>query len=304
MPAITSANAAQAIVKLVAAQGLPPVMGALVMGNLVNRDYEPTLANAGDTVNIPIPPMLEANVITEGGNVTTQNPSLGNAQIILSQHAESTFQIPDVTAALVGAEKGDFSLMNKYLTPAMIAIATQIEKDLLGLYSTLNAITATGTLLTSLNESTVDLSEKALFDNLVPEAEKLNLIVSSQGYSDLRQIERFSQENTVGSGQAIQTGKVGTLKGFDVFRSQYVTFVSGTGTYNLAFAKDAFALVTRRLPQPLPGTGAIAEYAELGNFGLRIVMSYAPNTLAQQFTVDCLYGVGVLRPTFGVVVQS
>ena len=48
----------------------------------------------------------------------------------------------------------------------------------------------------------------------------------------------------------------------------------------------------RRLPQPLPGTGAIAEYAELGNFGMRVVMSYQPNTLAQQFTVDVLYGCG------------
>lgn len=303
MPAITSANAAQAIVKLVAAQGLPPVMGALVMGNLVNRDFEPTLANAGDTVNVPIPPMLKANVVSEGGTVLTQNPSLGNAQIVLSQHAESTFQIPDVTAALVGAEKGDFSLMNKYLTPAMIAIATQIEQDLLGLYATLNAIAPTGTSAVSLNESTIDLSEKALFDNLVPEAEKLSLIVSSKGYSDLRQIERFSEEKTIGTGDAIKTGRVGTLKGFDVYRSQYVQMPSST-TYNLAFARDAFALVIRRLPQPLPGTGAVAEYAELGNFGVRIVMSYAPNTLAQQFTVDVLYGVAVLRPTFGVVVQS
>jgi hypothetical protein len=54
------------------------------------------------------------------------------------------------------------------------------------------------------------------------------------------------------------------------------------------------------LPQPLPGTGAIAEYAELGNFGMRVVMSYQPNTLAQQFTVDVLYGCGVLRNSAGV----
>ena len=57
--------------------------------------------------------------------------------------------------------------------------------------------------------------------------------------------------------------------------------------------------MVRRLPQPLPGTGAIAEYAELGNFGMRVVMSYQPNTLAQQFTVDVLYGCGVLRNSVG-----
>ena len=48
----------------------------------------------------------------------------------------------------------------------------------------------------------------------------------------------------------------------------------------------------------------IAEYAELGNFGVRVTMSYQPNTLAQQFTVDVLYGAAVLRNSFGVQVSS
>ena len=97
MPAITSTNVATAIVKLVAADALPALVSNLVMGNLVNRDYEPTLAQAGDTVNVPIPPALVANNIAEGGTVTTQNPNLGNAQIVLNTHVEATFQIPDVT---------------------------------------------------------------------------------------------------------------------------------------------------------------------------------------------------------------
>jgi len=101
-------------------------------------------------------------------------------------------------------------------------------------------------------------------------------------------------------------GAVGKIKDFFVFRSQLVQ-ATGSGpvnTHNLAFARDAIGLVIRRLPQPLPGTGAIAEYAEMGNFGIRVVMSYQPNTLAQQFTVDVLYGTAVLRNSFGVQVNS
>jgi hypothetical protein len=82
-----------------------------------------------------------------------------------------------------------------------------------------------------------------------------------------------------------------------------VTKVS-TLYHNLAFVRDAIGLVVRRLPMPLPGTGAIAEYAEMANFGMRVTMSYAPNTLAQQFTVDCLYGCAPLRQNFAVDVQS
>jgi hypothetical protein len=37
---------------------------------------------------------------------------------------------------------------------------------------------------------------------------------------------------------------------------------------------------------------------------MRVTMSYQPNTLAQQFTVDVLYGVGVLRTNFAVQVNS
>jgi hypothetical protein len=37
---------------------------------------------------------------------------------------------------------------------------------------------------------------------------------------------------------------------------------------------------------------------------MRVVLSYAPNTLAQQFTVDVLYGCGVLRNVYGVQALS
>ncbi len=303
MASITSANAAQAIVKLVSAQGLPALMGNLVMGNLVNRDYEPTLAQAGDTVNIPIPPIMTRNNIAEGGSVVPQNPSLGNAQVVLNIHAEATFTIPDVTAALVGAERGDFSLLNKYMQPSAIALAEGVETDLLNLYTNLTVNTDVGTSAISLTESTIDKADQALFDAKVPQVAPKYLVVSSTGYSDLRQIPRFTQENTSGTGASITTGKIGKLKDFDVYRSQFVAKPSST-TYNLAFARDAFALVMRRLPQPMPGTGAIAEYAELGNFGYRVVMSYQPGTLSQQFTLDMLYGVAVLRHAYGVRVLS
>ena len=122
MATITSANVASAIVKLVAADALPALVGNLVMGNLVNRDYEPVLAQAGDTVNIPIPPVLVANNIAEGGQVIAQNPNLGNAQIVLNTHAEATFQIPDVTKVLAVPD-----LLRVYMQPAVVAIAESIE---------------------------------------------------------------------------------------------------------------------------------------------------------------------------------
>lgn len=303
MADITSANVANAIVKLVAADALPALMGNLVMGNLVNRDYEPTLAQAGDTVNVPIPPTLVANNIAEGGMVQTQNPNLGNAAIVLNTHAEATFQIPDVTKVLAVPD-----LLKLYMQPAVVALAERIESDLLTIYPQFTSNTPVGTGGSALTEATVDTAETALFAAKVPASASKYLVVSASTYSDLRQIPRFSEFNTAGEAglRALVDGAVGKMKDFYIFRSQFVatTGSAPATTHNLAFSRDAIGLVVRRLPQPLPGTGAIAEYAELGSFGMRVTMSYQPNTLAQQFTVDVLYGAGVLRNSFAVQVNS
>ncbi len=302
MPAITSSNLANAIVKLVAVDALPALTGNLVMGNLVNRDFEPTLAQGGDTVNVPIPPTLVANNLNEGGTVQTQNPSLGNAQIVLNTHAEATFVVPDVTKVLAVPD-----LLKLYMQPAMVALAEKIETDLLNTYALFTANTPVGTAGSPITEAVVDDAETALFQAKVPASEPRYLVVDAGTYGQLRQLERFSEYQTAGEAglRALVDGTVGKIKDFYVFRSQFVSKTgSPTATHNLAFTKSALGLVIRRLPQPLPGTGGIAEYAELGNFGMRVVLSYQPNTLAQQFTVDVLYGVGVLRNQFGVQVNS
>lgn len=303
MPTITSANLANAIVKLVAADALPALMGNLVMGNLVNRDFEPVLANSGDTVNVPIPPAMTANNIAEGGSVQTQNPNAGNAQIVLDTHVEASFQIPDVTKVLAVPD-----LMQLYMGPAIAAIAERIEGDLLGLYAGFSTNTPVGTGGTPITEAVIDSAETALFTAKVPAGQQKYLVVDSGAYSTMRQLTRFSEYQTAGEAgvRALIEGTIGRMKDFYVFRSQFVkkTGAAPVTTNNIAFARDAIGLVMRRLPRPLAGTGAIAEYAEAGNFGMRVVMSYQPDTLAQQFTVDVLYGKGILRNNFGVQVRS
>ena len=277
----TSSNVASALVKLVAMEALPDLMGNLVMGNLVNRDYQPTLAQGGDTVSVP---------------------SLGNAQIVLNTHAEATFQVPDATKALLFRH-----LLKLYMQPAMVALAERIETDLLNTYALFTANNAVGTVGSPITEAVVDAAETQLFQSKVPASEPKYLVVDANTYAQLRQIERFSEYQTAGEAglRALVDGTVGKIKDFFVFRSQFVAKTgSPVNTHNLAFTRSALGLVIRRLSQPLPGTGAIAEYADLGNFGLRVTLSYQPNTLAQQFTVDVLYGVAVLRNQFGVQVNS
>lgn len=295
---ITSSTVARAITRMVATDALPALMGNLIMGNLVNRNFETIIKNAGDTVDVPIPPIMVANNIADAGSVQNQNPSPGNASIVLDTHAEATFTITDIAKVLANPD-----LLKMYMDPAIIALSEKVEGDLLNLYPLFTNNAVQGAYNTAITEAVLEAAETAMFDAKVPQSAAKYLVVNGTTYSQLRQIPRFSEMQTAGTSLPIQTGEVGKLKDMFVFRSQYVN-KSGNNTNNLAFASDAMALVTRRLPQPLPGTGAIAEYVEMNGIGMRVVMSYNPNTLAQQFTVDMLYGVGVLRNSFGVQVRS
>lgn len=289
MAAITSANLANAIVKLVAVDALPALIGNLVAGNLVHRDFEPTTAQAGDKVSIPM--------------YDRADPQPREVEIGLTSHIEASFCIPDVTKVIAVPD-----LLRLYMQPAMVALAERVEGDLLGLYSQFTANSPLGTGGTPLAEGVIDAAETALFNAKVPANEPKYLVVDGSTYSALRQVPRFSEYNTAGEAglRALVDGTIGKLKDFYVFRSHFVpkTGASPVTTHNMAFAKSAIGLAIRRLPKPLPGTGGIAEYAELGNFGLRVVMDYQPYTLTQRFTVDILYGVGVLSPERGVQVLS
>src|ERR1700722_5249031 len=225
MPAITSTNVAAAIVKLVAADALPVLVGNLVMGNLVNRDYEPVLGQAGDTVNVPIPPIMVANNILEGGTVQPQNPSLGNAQIVLNTHAEATFQIPDVTKVLAVPD-----LLKIYMQPAVAAIAQKVESDLLNLYAGFTANVPVGSPGTAITESVIDAAETALFLSKVPPNAEKYMVVDAATYSAWRQIPRFSEFQTAGDAglKALIDGTGGRIKAFFVFRSQFIQYTGSS----------------------------------------------------------------------------
>jgi hypothetical protein len=304
MADITSANVTSAILKLIGVRAMPALVANLVMGNLVNRDYEPEMRGTGDVINVVIPPVLVANNIAEGGTVTLQNPSLGNAQITLNTHAEASFAIPDITKVLAYPD-----LMNLYMDPAVKAVATRIETDLLALWPQFTANAALGAT-SAMDEARIDSAERVLFDNLIPQTEPKFLVMSSTAAAAARQVSRFTEMQTIGEKDTMMTaylpngspGLFGKVKDFFAFRSQLVAL--STNYKNLAFHRNAIGLVMRRLPQPLPGTGAIAEYVELGNFGFRVILSYQAGSLATQVTIDTLYGCGLLRNTHGVVVQS
>ena len=284
MPHLVSHNLATAITKLVATDSLPSLLSNLVIGNLVTRNFEPVVATVGDVVKIPT--------------------SWVDHEVPLTTHAEASFQIPDVTKVLAVPD-----LLRLYMEPAVIALAEKIESDLLNLFTGFTGILPGGVPGQPLTEAAIDSAETALFNAKVPVGVPKYLVVDGTAYSHLRRIPRFSEYSSADEAglRNLIDGRIGKLKDFFVFRSYEVAKTSATSpptTNNLAFTKDAIGFAMRRLPPPPLGSQVIAEYAELGSFGMRVILHHNPESFAQILTLDLLYGCSVIRPKHGVVVWS
>lgn len=96
-------------------------------------------------------------------------------------------------------------------------------------------------------------------------------------------------------------GGGGTLKFYPALPStistQVVTVLASHAA-NLAFHKNAFALVTRPLSAPLGA--ARAEVINYNGVSLRVVYGYDMQTKKDTISIDCLYGVKTLTPELAV----
>ena len=74
------------------------------------------------------------------------------------------------------------------------------------------------------------------------------------------------------------------------------------GQYNLAFNRNAIALITRPLAAPAQGAGALSYVASYNDLAIRVTITYDGKSQGHLVTVDLLCGVKVLNPDLGVVV--
>jgi len=110
------------------------------------------------------------------------------------------------------------------------------------------------------------------------------LIIPPVCANDLLGINRFTEQQYIGSGDAIKTGKIGMIYGIDVYISTNcpttTTANTATDRVGVMMHKDALALVEQ--------------------MSVRSQTQYKQEYLGDLFTADTIYGVGELRNDAGL----
>ncbi len=83
-----------------------------------------------------------------------------------------------------------------------------------------------------------------------------------------------------------------------------VAFPGPAGSFNLAFTRNAIAMVNRPLNAPLAGTGARSFVASYNGLSCRVTISYDGSVQGHRVTLDLLMGVAILQEDEAVVMLS
>ncbi len=274
----------------------------LVMAGLVRLDFAAELAEFGDTVNTRKPAKLTAgDVPTDGSDLTASDVSATNIPVTLNKHKHITFKITSREAS-----RSFLNLVDIFLDPAMLGLANRIDIDLLTLFPDFTpnyTVASAGGYKDAISKCRTKLNKnKARTENRA-------LVLSDDDEGGLSNLDMLMKVNESGTSDTLRNGMVGRYKGFDIYRASNVVSVGSPPTrYNIAFQKEAIALVVRvpaNATDQTPGAQQAVQTDPDGGIALRSTISYQHlKAFAHYVSVDTIYGVKTLDSELGVVLRG
>lgn len=292
----TTTTAANFIPELWSDEVIATYKSNLVLANVVTKINHN--GKKGDTIHIPSPVRGSANAKSANTQVTLQGDTHSTVNVSINKHYEYSVVIEDITEV-----QALQSLRRFYTDDAGYALATQVDTDIFALAEGLQGGTVGGsgaseyekaviggdgtTLYTGGSPNDTDITDAGIramiltLDNADVPMDNRCMVIPPIAANDMLGINRFTEQQYIGDGDAIKTGKIGSIYGMDVYVSSNCPSVdSAGGRVGVMLHKDALCLAEQ--------------------MGVRSQTQYKQEYLGDLFTADTLYGVAELRDNAGV----
>lgn len=279
---------------IIAREALMVLRNNAVMAKLVHRDYSSEfVAGVGDTITIRKPATFVAKEFTS--EIELQDATESGIEVKMDKHLDVSFS---VTSKQMAMDIESFS--QQLIVPAMQAFNDKVDKYLLGLYADVTAAVGDGTAMPTNIDGIVDAGAQ-LNKAKTPMTER-RLVLDPLTEAAYLKLGTFHEADKVGdNGTALREASLGRKFGFDTYMDQNVIEAGGV-IQNLAFHKNAFALVTR--PLVLPSGAGKAAIVNYDGFGLRVVYGYDMTKKTDIISIDMLCGVKTLNKDLAVKVLT
>ena len=207
----------------------------MVAANLIHRDFSNEISSFGDVVNTRKPGEFTAKRKTNSDNVTIQDVTATNVQVLLDQHIHTSFIIKD------GEESKSFKdLVNEYLNPAMLSIGRMIDQIVLGqTYHFVDNYGGSLGNLTDTNAKSYILDTRKSMNENKAYVTGRNLILSPGSETELLKLDTFITADKIGDdGTALREASLGRKLGFDMWMCQNSAAPSAGNTTDTNGAVD------------------------------------------------------------------
>ncbi|WP_329544698.1 N4-gp56 family major capsid protein [Streptomyces sp. NBC_01356] len=255
--------------------------GATVFGqpNIINRDYEGEIAQAGDTVHIGS--LTRPTISTYTKNSTAIDPqtlATTDQTLVIDQSKYFAFEVDDVDARQV---KDGGKLLNKAADDAAFGLADTTDLFVAGLMAAgAGNVIAAGDALTADAAYKIVLALKVKLDKAKVPTQGRFLIVAPEFHALLLQDNRFIDASAYGSNNPILNGEVGRVLGFNVL----VTLNSPAGTAGTGLEVSNFVIAGHSMATTFADQiNKVEAYRPQSSFGDAIKGLH-------------LYGAKVVRP--------
>lgn len=269
---ITTANQSGFIPSFWANRALDVLRNQIVLANLVARDVNFAQAGwKGQTITVPYPGSFTAQDKSADTPIAPQTPTGGQSvSLTLNKHKVVPFLIEDFANA-----QANMDLMDRYIQPAVIALAEQFETDLWATAMGVNGAPLQGVAGTDITSAVVRKTMKGLNDQKAPQADR-QLVVSTKDQIALLGDSTLSTYFAFSQADSIRNGYVGKLYGMDTYWSQlapsstYATVGTATaGTFTLTVGGQTTSVLNYNAP-PAQVQAALQALSTVGA-GLAIV---------------------------------
>ena len=220
------ANDYSNVIPQLLAEGVMALRENSVMPRLVNRSYEPTPSEKGQTVDIPIPSAITATDVSPA--TTPQSPSDSSptrAQMTLDQWKKADFYVTD--KELQEIQEGTIPMQ---ASECVKALANIVDDYILALYKTVYGVAGVaGTTPFASGTSEFAAALKILQDQLAPKDSNIRSVVGTAAWANAIQLRAFQDASYGGGAQGILEAQIGRKMGADWFVDQNVpTHTKGT----------------------------------------------------------------------------
>jgi len=240
---------------IIAKEALVHLDNNLVMAKLVHRDYEREFAKVGDTIRVRKPVRFTYRT---GPTMALQDVEEGNTAVSLDNQGGVDFGFTSKDLTLTIEE-----LSQRYIRPAMITIANEIDMGIFGLYKDVaNWAGTPGQAVDGFPDFAQ--APQRLDEGAVPDDSRSAVMSPADYYAMLGSISALYINDKAKT--ALERAKLGMIGNMDTYRAQNVPTHTvgawgGTPVANTTAQASTWANVKSTNQQTLAVTGATASAA-------------------------------------------